>query len=102
MVQRQIVAVVAVALSLSTPTRALTQDARATFNPSSVPLMATKPSEFIPPEWTVEEQISGDLTGDGKADLALKLVQARRGTDSAVPTARQRALLILLGGVTDQ
>jgi len=99
MVQRQIVAAVAIALSLATPTRAPTQDARAAFNPSSVPLTATTPSEFIPPEWTIEKQISGDLNGDGKADLALKLVQARRGTDSSAPTA-QRALLILLGGIT--
>jgi hypothetical protein len=42
------------------------------------------------------------VNGDGKADLAVKLVQARRSTNSAVPTARQRALLILLAGTTDQ
>jgi len=100
MVQRQMVSAVAGLMLLSTPASALTQAVRAAFEPLRV--TASTPSEFIPLGWTVEEQISGDLNGDGKADIALKLVQERRVTGSAVPTARQRTLLILLGGMTHQ
>ena len=100
MVQRQIVSAVAGLLLLSTPARWLTQDVRAAFEPLRV--TASTPSESIPPGWTVEEQISGDLNGDGKADLALKLVQDQSRTEAAVPAARQRALVILLGGMSSQ
>jgi hypothetical protein len=100
MVQRQIVSAAAGLLLLSTAARALTQDVRAAFKPLSV--TASTPSEFIPPGWTVEEQISGDLNGDGKTDLALKLVQEQSRTESAVPAVRQRALVILLGGMAHQ
>lgn len=101
MVQCRIVSAVAVGLFLSISTTAMTQDDRGAFNPSNVPLTASTPREFVPRGWTVEEQIPGDLNGDGKADLALKLVQEKSLTHPAIPAARQRALVILLGGMTD-
>src|SRR5258706_475589 len=100
MVQGQIVSAVAGLLLFSMAPRALTQDLRAAFEPLRG--TASTPSEFIPPGWTVEEQISGDLNGDGNPDLALKLVQDQSRTESAVPGARQRALVILLGGMANQ
>jgi hypothetical protein len=45
--------------------------------------------ELIPSGWILEQETLGDLNGDGRADIALKLIQSGSG-------ARQRALLVLL------
>jgi len=102
MVKRRLGSAIALALLVLTSTRALSQDDRAPFKPSSIPVTAKTPGEFIPAGWTIEEQISGDLNGDGRTDVALKLVQAQTHPSADGPTERQRALLILLRESKDQ
>jgi hypothetical protein len=45
--------------------------------------------ELIPSGWILEKETLGDLNGDGRADIALKLIQSGSGV-------RQRALMVLL------
>jgi hypothetical protein len=53
-----------------------------------VPKPEVAPVEaMIPAGWTLEKQTSGDLNGDQKSDVALKLIQQKTG---------DRALLVLL------
>ncbi|MFZ6733675.1 hypothetical protein ACO0LG_17240 [Undibacterium sp. Ji42W] len=46
--------------------------------------------DFVPPGWTVENQVSGDLNGDGLADIAAVVVEGKSTTDD-----RQRGLIVL-------
>ncbi|HYP53380.1 MAG TPA: hypothetical protein VEQ42_07560, partial [Pyrinomonadaceae bacterium] len=54
--------------------------------------------EFAPRGWAVEGEASGDLNGDGAADVALTLVEASRGAGRDETEERHRALVILLRG----
>jgi hypothetical protein len=49
---------------------------------------------FLPKGWTVEDQASGDLNGDGVPDMAVVLVQG--GDQSQMEDEPQRALIVLL------
>jgi hypothetical protein len=53
-------------------------------------LTLTSAQELIPSGWILEKETIGDLNGDGRADIALKLIQSGSGS------VRQRALLVLL------
>lgn len=50
--------------------------------------------DFVPEGWTVQDQVNGDLNGDGVSDIAAILVQSKpdSGEDEL-----QRALIVLLG-----
>ena len=50
--------------------------------------------DFFPKGWTVEEQVNGDLNGDGVSDIAAILVQSKPDSAEDEP---QRALIVLLG-----
>jgi len=50
--------------------------------------------DFLPTGWTVEEQVKGDLNGDGVPDIAAILVQGKPDSAEDEP---QRALIVLLG-----
>ncbi len=54
---------------------------------------ATAPAlrDFVPTGWIVESQVSGDLNGDGMADIAAVLVEGKSTADD-----RQRGLIVLL------
>ncbi len=56
-------------------------------------LPATAPAlrDFVPTGWIVESQVSGDLNGDGMADIAAVLVEGKSTADD-----RQRGLIVLL------
>ncbi|MFZ6780148.1 hypothetical protein ACO0LD_25225 [Undibacterium sp. Ji83W] len=56
-------------------------------------LPATAPAlrDFVPPGWAVENQVSGDLNGDGLADIAAVVVEGKGSADD-----RQRGLIVLL------
>lgn len=53
--------------------------------------------DFVPRGWTVEQEVSGELNGDGAADLAAILVEniPDKDKDDAM-SERQRGLIILL------
>jgi len=50
--------------------------------------------DFLPKGWTVEDQVNGDLNGDGVSDIAAILVQ---GEPDSAEDEPQRALIVLLG-----
>lgn len=58
---------------------------------------------FLPHGWIVEEQVNGDLNGDGVADVASILTQDKPDFDeSGAKTERQRALIVLFGHEKDR
>ena len=64
---------------------------------SKVPAEGDSPAKFAPSGWKIEEQIAGDLNGDGVVDYVLKLVEDKPTTDSqGAATERERALVIVL------
>lgn len=53
--------------------------------------------DFVPRGWTVEQEVSGDLNGDGIADSAAILIQDKPGTDTdGTPNERQRGIIVVL------
>jgi hypothetical protein len=50
--------------------------------------------DFLPKGWTVEDQVNGDLNGDGVSYIAAILVQ---GEPDSAEDEPQRALIVLLG-----
>lgn len=84
---------------------AFAQDEAGKIDKSRVPAQADRPEKFAPAGWKIEETVTGDLNGDGLADYALKLVEAKPEKDSeGDPTERGRALVVALattnGGLT--
>jgi hypothetical protein len=77
---------------------AFAQDEKVTVDRSKIPASADSPNAFVPPGWKIEEKVSGDLNGDGKADLALKLIQDKPGNTQDQINERGRALIILFAG----
>ena len=62
-----------------------------------VPYEANSPHQFAPTGWKIEQQVTGDLNGDGLSDHALTLVEAKPDKNSeGDPTERGRALVIVL------
>ena len=58
-----------------------------TINPLSlpkIPASGDRPEAFAPAGWKVEETITGDLNGDGKADSAIKLAQVDASKESGI------------------
>jgi hypothetical protein len=54
--------------------------------------------DFLPDGWMVEEEVSGDLNGDGGADIAAILIQDQPDFDaSGLKSERQRGLVVLIG-----
>ena len=60
----------------------------------NVPVMGKVIEDFIPAGWALEDQTAGDLNGDGKDDLALRLIK------SGKPEDRPRSLVVLLNTKT--
>lgn len=53
--------------------------------------------DFVPRGWTVEQEVSGDLNGDGIVDHAAILIQDKPITDAdGTPNERQRGIIVLL------
>ncbi|MGA2403976.1 MAG: FG-GAP repeat protein, partial [Syntrophobacteraceae bacterium] len=54
--------------------------------------------DFLPEGWSIQEQVSGDLNGDGVPDIAAILIHGNPGSDpSEAEDDLERALIILLG-----
>jgi hypothetical protein len=81
----------------------LAQDEAAKIDKSRVPARANTPQKFAPSGWKIEEQITGDINGDGIWDYALKLVEAKAEKDAeGDPTERGRALVVALAAKDGQ
>jgi len=72
------------------------QEDRPVIDKSKIPVEGKSVSDFMPPGWKLEEQVTGDLNGDSVPDYALKLVEDKPAKNSDdIPNERQRALVIL-------
>lgn len=55
-------------------------------------------ADFVPAGWSVQEEVSSDLNGDGIPDIAAILIQGKPDSDPAeAEDDLQRALIVLLG-----
>jgi hypothetical protein len=84
-------------LALSAP--AFSSQDSVLIDKSRIPALAGDVNKIAPSGWKLEEQVTGDLNGDGLADYALKLVEDKPAKDKDdVATERARALVIVLQG----
>lgn len=60
-----------------------------------VPAVGRTAREFVPRGWTVQEESAGDLNGDQRPDVVLKLVEDLPEERDGAPNERYRALVIL-------
>ncbi len=68
------------------------------FPVKSLPSVGNPLSDFIPSGWIVGDQASGDLNGDGIADMAAIVVQGGPAFDiNKADDEPQRALIVLMG-----
>jgi hypothetical protein len=79
----------------SIPSSAAAQDEGTRIDPATVARSGAKPGDFVPRGWKLEEQITGDLNGDGVDDHVLKLIESKPSTEDN-PVDRNRALVVLL------
>jgi hypothetical protein len=59
------------------PASSFAQDDKSSFDPSKVPATAGNIAGFVPKGWKLEEDVTGDLNGDGIADHVLKLIEEK-------------------------
>jgi hypothetical protein len=84
-------------LALSAP--AFSSQDSVLIDKSRIPAVASEVSKFAPSGWKIEEQVAGDLNGDGLPDYALKLVEDKPAKDQDdIANERARALVIVLAG----
>lgn len=70
---------------------------RARFDVRAVPEQASSVDAFVPPGWTIEARVGGDLDRDAIDDVVLTLVEDLPAEDAGgIATDRRRALLVLL------
>ena len=73
------------------------QDEAGKIDSARIPMQAKDAGAFVPTGWKIEEQITGDLSGDSFPDYVLKLVEDKPAKDADdMPTERGRALVIAL------
>jgi hypothetical protein len=73
------------------------QDDRVRIDKSRIPAEGDSINSFVPPGWTIEAKVLGDLNGDALPDFALKLVEDKPAADKdGAPTERQRALMLVI------
>ena len=87
------------ALAPGTPPALSTRqtDARRFLDSKLVPAEARAPADFMPRGWKIEEEVKGDLNGDGLPDAALRLVEDLPIETEGVWNERYRALVVLFG-----
>lgn len=79
------------------PANLFAQDEPTSIDISKVPATAANASGFVPEGWKIEEQVKGDVNGDGREDVLLKLVQDLPKTDPDGPGPdRARALIVVV------
>lgn len=68
------------------------------FPVKDLPFEAKSLADFIPKGWAVQDQVSGDLNGDGTPDIAAILIQSKSdGAQKEDEDELQRAFIVLLG-----
>jgi hypothetical protein len=68
------------------------------FPVKNLPPQGKSLDDFVPKGWTVGEQVTGDLNGDGISDIAAILIQGKPDGDAGeAEDELQRALIVLLG-----
>ncbi|MCA1632716.1 MAG: hypothetical protein LC802_03105 [Acidobacteria bacterium] len=86
------------ALAAGTPALSTRQtDERRFLDSRLVPAEGRAPADFVPRGWKIEEEVKGDLNGDGVADAALRLVEDLPVETGGVWNERYRALVVLFG-----
>lgn len=64
----------------------------------NIPREGTSLNDFVPKGWKVEDQVSGDLNGDGVPDIVATLVEDKPNNDQSIDDyGLQQAIIILLG-----
>jgi hypothetical protein len=98
MLARMRMTLLALTLLLSlAPSAARAQDPQP-LDLAKVPKEGSKPEDFVPAGWKVEDTVRGDLDKNGSEDVALQLIQnppAQAGEEGVEPE-RTRALVVLL------
>lgn len=85
------------ALVVTLPLVCLAQDDRTVIDKTKIPAEGADVKNFAPSGWKIEEQLAGDLNGDGSSDYVVKLVEDKpEKTSDDVATERARALVVLL------
>lgn len=88
-------------VALLMPTDSHAQDTPTKFDRESLPATAATVTDFVPKGWKIEEQIKGDVTADGVADVLLKLIEDKpKKEDEFVD--RSRVLVVLAGDGEDR
>ena len=65
----------AIAILATLPAAAFAQDDMTVINRSQVPASAKTLGAFVPKGWIIEQQIIGNVGGDGDTFIALKLIE---------------------------
>ena len=87
----------ALAFACMTPLVGLGQDDRILIDKAAIPPAGSHVKDFVPAGWKIEEQLSGDLNGDGSPDYVLKLIEDKPAKNpDDVANDRARALVVLL------
>lgn len=75
------------------------QDDATKLDPSMVAETADSAEGFVPDGWMIEEKITGDVNGDGKADMLLKLIEDKpKKPDEFVDRARALVIAVKADG----
>jgi hypothetical protein len=84
--------------ALSTGAHALQQaEGRRLLDARLVPAEGRTAADFVPGGWVKEEEVNGDLNGDGLTDAALRLIEDLPVETGGVWNERYRALVVLFG-----
>jgi hypothetical protein len=86
------------ALSAGATALAFRQDgARRFLSPQLVPAEGRTAADFMPRGWVNEEEVTGDLNGDGLPDVARRIIEDLPVEIDGVWNERYRALVVLFG-----
>lgn len=88
---KKLTLVLSLLLALGTAVSAQTE--AKPFDASKLPLTAKNQGDFVLDGWKIEEMVRGDLNGDGKADLAIKLAHIEEGREGGI--GGDRALVVV-------
>lgn len=78
------------------PSRTAAQETRHALDAKLVPMSGATTQAFIPKGWKAQDEVTGDLNGDGLPDAVLQLIEDKPARDAKDEyQERQRAMLIL-------